>query len=41
MAPEKILAERRPSEILWAYWDEVLAIEENAERLEVEHLEAA
>lgn len=38
---EKIIAERRPSEILWAYWGQVVSIEENAERLAAEYLEAA
>lgn len=33
--------EMRPSEIVWAYWAQVLAIEENAERLPVEVIEAA
>lgn len=33
--------ELRPSEILWAYWDQVLAIEEDALRLQAEYLEAA
>lgn len=41
MAPEKVLAERRPSEIIWAYFEEVTVIEENAIRLETEYFEVA
>ena len=32
--------ELRPSEIIWAYWAELLAIEEDALRLEPEYMEA-
>lgn len=32
---------RRPAEIIWAYWVQVLSIEENSERLTPEYLEAA
>jgi hypothetical protein len=31
--------ELRPAEIVWAYWAEVLALEENAIRLQPEYLE--
>ena len=30
--------ELRPAEIVWAYWDEALAIEEDAVRMDVEYL---
>lgn len=32
--------ELRPSEVLWAYWAQVLCIEEDAERLTPEYIEA-
>lgn len=38
---EKMPKELRPSEVLWGYWAQVVALEENAERLEIQYLEAA
>jgi hypothetical protein len=33
--------ELRPSEVVWAYWAQVLAIEEDALRMEPQYMEAA
>lgn len=41
MPPKIVISEFRPDQIIIGYWREVLAIEEDAEMLEVEHLEAA
>jgi len=35
------LHEPRPSEIIWAYWAEVLALEEDSIRLEIEYIKEA
>lgn len=33
--------ELRPSEVVWAYWAEVLSLEEDSIRLEIEYIKEA